>query len=89
MQSLFQVGATYDKFLNKPEFCQVNLAQPAKGIHNFIRGLDSSPGAWAVLDNKQTKLFGSSLWHEEVGQGREVQLEGAAAAARGSNINIL
>jgi len=77
-----EVGATYDKFLNKPEFCQVNLAQPAKGIHNFIRGLDSSPGAWAVLDNKQTKLFGSSLWHEEVGQGREVQLEGAAAAAR-------
>jgi formyltetrahydrofolate dehydrogenase len=37
-------GATYDAFLNKPELCKVNLNQSAKNIHDFIRGLDSSPG---------------------------------------------
>ena len=46
---------------------QVNLQQSARSIHNFIRGLDSSPGAWTLLDGKQTKLFGSRLWHLEVG----------------------
>ena len=37
-------GATYDAFLNKPELCKLVLQQPAKKIHDFIRGLDSSPG---------------------------------------------
>ena len=32
---------------------KVDMAQPAKRIHNFVRGLDSSPGAWTVLDGKQ------------------------------------
>jgi len=71
-----EVGATYDPFLNKPEVCKVNLAQSAKQIHNFIRGLDSSPGAWTLLDGKETKLFGSKLWHLEVEEGRKVDLEG-------------
>ena len=57
-----QVGATYDAYLNKPEVCRVNLNQSAKQIHNFIRGLDSNPGAWAVLEGKETKLFNSRLW---------------------------
>jgi formyltetrahydrofolate dehydrogenase len=56
----------------------VDLRQPAKAIHNFIRGLDSSPGAWAMLGGQQTKLFGSRLWHGAVEPGREVELEGAA-----------
>jgi len=73
-----EVGATYDAFLNKPELCKVNLQQSARSIHNFIRGLDSSPGAWTLLDGKQTKLFGSRLWHLEVEQGRNVELEGGA-----------
>ena len=73
-----EVGATYDAFLNKPELCKVDLNQPAKKIHNFIRGLDSSPGAWAVLDGKETKLFNSRLWYGDMDQGREVGLQGAA-----------
>ena len=72
-----KVGATYDAFLNKPELCRVDLAQPAKKIHNFIRGLDSSPGAWVELDGKQTKLFNSRLWHGAVEPGRGVGLTGA------------
>jgi len=77
-----EVGATYDAFLNKPELCKVNLDQPAKQIHNFIRGLDSSPGAWTMLDGKQTKLFGSKLWFIEVEEGKEVELEGAKTKGR-------
>jgi len=73
-----EVGATYDAFLNKPEVCKVNLNQSAKSIHNFIRGLDSSPGAWTMLDGKQTKLFNSKLWHLQVEEGLEVELEGSA-----------
>ena len=57
-----EVGATYDAYLNKPEVCRVNLNQTAKQIHNFIRGLDSNPGAWALLEGKETKLFNSRLW---------------------------
>lgn len=73
-----EVGATYDAYLNKPEVCRINLQQPAKRIHNFIRGLDSSPGAWAVLEGKETKMFNSRLWYGEVEPGREVEVEGAA-----------
>ena len=51
-------GATYDAFLNKDELCRLDLNQPAINIHNFIRGLDSVPGAWIVLDGKKTKVFG-------------------------------
>ena len=42
-------GATYDAFLNKAELCKVNLNQPAKKIHDFIRGLDSSPGGQTFI----------------------------------------
>lgn len=28
---------------------QVNLAQPAEAIHNWIRGHDKVPGAWAII----------------------------------------
>jgi len=73
-----EVGATYDAFLNKPEVCKVNLNQPAKKIHNFIRGLDSSPGAWTVLEGKETKLFNSRLWYGDMEPGKEVAIEGAA-----------
>ena len=73
-----EVGATYDAYLNKPEVCRINLQQPAKRIHNFIRGLDSSPGAWAVLEGKETKMFNSRLWYGEVEPGREVEVAGAA-----------
>ena len=37
-------GATYDAMLNKPHLTKLNLDQPAKKIHDWIRGLDSVPG---------------------------------------------
>ena len=32
------------------------MDQPAQNIHNFVRGLDSSPGAIITLDGKETKV---------------------------------
>ena len=46
-------GATYDAMLNKPALCRVPLDQPARDLHNFVRGMDSSPGAWLVLEGKE------------------------------------
>lgn len=31
---------------------QVNLAQPAQAIHNWIRGHDKVPGAWTLIDGQ-------------------------------------
>jgi formyltetrahydrofolate dehydrogenase len=71
-----QIGATYDAMLNKAEVTKLNLNQTAMQIHNFIRGLDSVPGAWTMLDGKETRLFGSKIWHGSLPSGTEVQLEG-------------
>lgn len=46
-------GATYDPMLNKKELCKINWDQPAENLHNFIRGLDSSPGAWMMMDGQE------------------------------------
>nr|CAD7457679.1 unnamed protein product [Timema tahoe] len=67
-------GASYEPSLGKKELQMVNLLQPALNIHNFIRGLDSAPGAWALLNNQEVKLFGSSLWTESEPQGQTVEL---------------
>lgn len=40
-------GTVYTGF-----FPQVNLAQPAEAIHNWIRGHDKVPGAWTVIDGQ-------------------------------------
>ncbi|KAK8387245.1 hypothetical protein O3P69_018098 [Scylla paramamosain] len=69
-------GATYDPMLNKKELCKINWDQSAEDIHNFIRGLDSSPGAWTVMDGKEVKLFGSKMFSGSSAEGQEVQLEG-------------
>ena len=73
-----EIGATYDPMCNKPAVTKLNLQQPARKIHDFIRGLDSVPGAWTLLDGKETKLFGSKLWHGVLPTGTNVNLEGAA-----------
>ncbi|XP_012235512.2 cytosolic 10-formyltetrahydrofolate dehydrogenase [Linepithema humile] len=70
-------GATYDAMLNKKELQKIDWDKPAKEIHNFIRGLDSTPGAWTTLDGEEVSLFGSSLWNgDKLPEGeREVDVE--------------
>lgn len=66
-------GATYDPLLNKKDLQKIDWTKPAKEVHNFIRGLDSTPGAWTILNNEEVRLFGSSLWSN--GKLPEVQTE--------------
>ncbi|QQP41906.1 10-formyltetrahydrofolate dehydrogenase, partial [Caligus rogercresseyi] len=37
----------------------------AKEVHDFIRGCDSVPGAWTLIDGMETKLYNSSLWRRK------------------------
>lgn len=55
-------GATYDPMMNKKELQKIDWTKPAKQVHNFIRGLDSTPGAWTMINGEEVRLFGSSLW---------------------------
>ncbi|KAI4504521.1 hypothetical protein M0802_000071 [Mischocyttarus mexicanus] len=56
-------GATYDPLLNKKELQKIDWSKPAKNIHDFIRGLDSTPGAWTLINNEEVRLYGSKLWN--------------------------
>ncbi|XP_039752081.1 cytosolic 10-formyltetrahydrofolate dehydrogenase [Pararge aegeria] len=71
-------GATYDPALFKAETHQIDWSKGGMALHNFIRGLDSSPGATTfikpqtkdgVYENNdstiEVKFFGSSLWEAE------------------------
>lgn len=72
-------GASYDPALKKKELTLINWDQPAKRVHDFIRGLDSSPGALALLNGEEVRLFGSSLWPGAVpadADATEVAVEG-------------
>ncbi|KAK3932617.1 Cytosolic 10-formyltetrahydrofolate dehydrogenase [Frankliniella fusca] len=76
-------GASYDPALKKKELTFVNWDQPAKKIHDFIRGLDSSPGALALLNGEEVKLFGSSLWSGPApADADEVSVEGPGQPGR-------
>lgn len=46
------------------EDCEINWQQPAKKIHDFIRGLTPYPAAYAFLDGKKYKILSSSFEHE-------------------------
>uniref|UniRef100_A0A8C7WFI2 10-formyltetrahydrofolate dehydrogenase n=1 Tax=Oncorhynchus mykiss TaxID=8022 RepID=A0A8C7WFI2_ONCMY len=48
-------GASYEG-IQKKSNSKVNLAQPAEAIHNWIRGHDKVPGAWAVIDGQVRSL---------------------------------
>lgn len=66
-----EFGATYDPPMFKVENQIVNLTQPAVRIFNFIRALDSVPGAIAFVQledgsEEQVRLFGASLYHDVI-----------------------
>jgi formyltetrahydrofolate dehydrogenase len=57
-------GATYDAMLNKLELQELPLRSKrltARQLHDFIRGLDKVPGAWATIDGESYRLYGSRL----------------------------
>ncbi|XP_015176361.1 PREDICTED: mitochondrial 10-formyltetrahydrofolate dehydrogenase [Polistes dominula] len=58
-----EIGATYDPLLNKKELQKIDWSKSAKKIHDFIRGLDSTPGALTLINNEEVRLYGSTLWN--------------------------
>ncbi|XP_030378481.1 cytosolic 10-formyltetrahydrofolate dehydrogenase [Scaptodrosophila lebanonensis] len=77
-----EVGATYDPAMFKVENQMLNLQQPAANIWNFVRGLDSVPGAIATVieqdgTEQQVRLFGAHLYSAGAPKaGRALRLKG-------------
>ncbi|MGH8015052.1 MAG: methionyl-tRNA formyltransferase [Candidatus Zixiibacteriota bacterium] len=44
-----------------PENCQIDFGFPAKNVHNFIRGLSTTPGAYTYFRDQKIKLYKSHL----------------------------
>ncbi|XP_066520756.1 cytosolic 10-formyltetrahydrofolate dehydrogenase [Hoplias malabaricus] len=53
-------GATYE-CIQKKDNAKIDWNQPAEAIHNWIRGNDKVPGAWAEVDGKNVTFYGSTL----------------------------
>ncbi|XP_025831008.1 cytosolic 10-formyltetrahydrofolate dehydrogenase [Agrilus planipennis] len=74
--------ATYDPMLNKPELQKIDWNKTGRELHNFIRGMDSVPGASCLLTLPNTSqpqeafLYGSSIWRKQKPEGTEVQIQG-------------
>lgn len=77
-----EIGASYDPAMFKEENQIVNLAQPAHRIFDFVRALDSVPGAIAYVINEDgteelIRLFGASLYHGLIpSNGKQLHLKG-------------
>ncbi|XP_041971811.1 cytosolic 10-formyltetrahydrofolate dehydrogenase [Aricia agestis] len=83
-------GASYDPALFKPETHLIDWTKGGEALHNFIRGLDSSPGATTFIKpqtregvddkseaNVEIKFFGSSFWEGEYeSQGESLVIPG-------------
>ncbi|KAH8334014.1 hypothetical protein KR059_005539, partial [Drosophila kikkawai] len=82
-----EVGATYDPAMFKAENQVINLQQSAERIWNFVRGLDSVPGAIASVvsadgSEEQIRLFGAHLYSAgPVTNGQPLRLKGLAKPA--------
>uniref|UniRef100_A0A8D2Q305 10-formyltetrahydrofolate dehydrogenase n=2 Tax=Varanus komodoensis TaxID=61221 RepID=A0A8D2Q305_VARKO len=69
-------GATYEG-IQKKENARISWNQPASDLHNWIRGHDKVPGAWAMIDGQMVTFYGSSLLDGSAPLGEELAIEGA------------
>ncbi|XP_077428645.1 cytosolic 10-formyltetrahydrofolate dehydrogenase [Vanacampus margaritifer] len=53
-------GATYEG-IQKKENAKINWNQSAEALHNWIRGHDNVPGAWAEIEGQKVTFYGSTL----------------------------
>ncbi|KAL8222028.1 UNVERIFIED_CONTAM: Mitochondrial 10-formyltetrahydrofolate dehydrogenase [Gekko kuhli] len=70
-------GATYEG-IQKKENAEISWDQPAVTLHNWIRGHDKVPGAWALIGGQRVTFYGSSLLDGSAPPGEELAIEGAA-----------
>lgn len=76
-----EVGATYDPAMFKEENQVINLDQSALRIFNFVRALDSVPGAITYVLNESgeeetVRLFGASLVNDLPKNVQEIKFKG-------------
>ncbi|KAL3271522.1 hypothetical protein HHI36_022000 [Cryptolaemus montrouzieri] len=75
-------GATYDPMLNKPELQLIDFNKSGEELHNFIRGMDSVPGAKCFIklpgseEFQEALLFGSSIWRQPRPDGNRIEIAG-------------
>lgn len=51
-------GASYEPYITmKPELAKIDWNLPQIKLHNFIRGNDNVPGAWAILNNEKVCII--------------------------------
>uniref|UniRef100_A0A671P5N0 10-formyltetrahydrofolate dehydrogenase n=1 Tax=Sinocyclocheilus anshuiensis TaxID=1608454 RepID=A0A671P5N0_9TELE len=67
-------GATYECIQKKEN------SKPAEAIHNWIRGNDRVPGAWAKIDGKNVSFYGSTLLENDhsSSNGQPLEIPGAS-----------
>jgi methionyl-tRNA formyltransferase len=41
--------------------CRINFEQPARQVHNFVRGLSPYPGAWTIWEGKTLKILRTAV----------------------------
>ncbi|MBN3272672.1 AL1L1 dehydrogenase, partial [Polyodon spathula] len=71
-------GATYEG-IQKKDNAKINWDQPAEAIHNWIRGNDKVPGAWAEVDGQKVTFYGSSLVDNDTApNGQPLEIPGAS-----------
>ncbi|XP_059426203.1 cytosolic 10-formyltetrahydrofolate dehydrogenase-like [Carassius carassius] len=72
-------GATYE-CIQKKENSKIDWNQPAEAIHNWIRGNDRVPGAWAEIDCKNVSFYGSTLLENDhsSSNGQPLEIPGAS-----------
>ncbi|XP_055847942.1 cytosolic 10-formyltetrahydrofolate dehydrogenase [Episyrphus balteatus] len=81
-----EIGATYDPAMFREENQIINLNQSGMRIFNFIRGLDSVPGALAIVENEdgteeKIRLFGAHIYSAGPVKGRSIVLKGLKKSA--------
>uniref|UniRef100_A0A673HXU5 10-formyltetrahydrofolate dehydrogenase n=1 Tax=Sinocyclocheilus rhinocerous TaxID=307959 RepID=A0A673HXU5_9TELE len=72
-------GATYE-CIQKKENSKVEFSASAEAIHNWIRGNDRVPGAWAEIDGKNVSFYGSTLLENDhfSSNGQPLEIPGAS-----------
>uniref|UniRef100_A0A673AVY1 10-formyltetrahydrofolate dehydrogenase n=1 Tax=Sphaeramia orbicularis TaxID=375764 RepID=A0A673AVY1_9TELE len=74
------VNTIYKRFLF-PEGVKgtIDWNQPAEAIHNWIRGNDKVPGAWAKVDGQKVTFYGSTLVNNgTAAKGEPLEIPGAS-----------
>uniref|UniRef100_A0A6Q2XLJ9 10-formyltetrahydrofolate dehydrogenase n=1 Tax=Esox lucius TaxID=8010 RepID=A0A6Q2XLJ9_ESOLU len=71
-------GATYEG-IQKKDKAKIDWNQPSQALHNWIRGNDKVPGAWAEIDGQKITFYGSTLVDNiATAGGQSLEIPGAS-----------